>query len=166
MNNIYDMLVNGEDDLIGLIAYSLYKGHKIEFIENIENEHKRCPTKEDFEAFNVSASTEGQLDKYRDAAEKLLLTLALNTTQDAIDDKLQELNENHLQSLQAYTNSIDEKVSEKIKLSLPTWKEQIFSNLLGSFAWSLLMAVIVIIGMVIYNNYFNTIVDTIQQLLN
>lgn len=160
------MLVNGDDDLIGLIAYSLYKGHKIEFIENIENGHKRCPTTEEFEAFNMSASTEGQLEKYRDAAEKLLLTLALNTTQDAIDDKLRELNENHLQSLQAYTDSIDEKVSEKIKSSLPTRKEQIFSNLLGSFAWSLLMALIVIIGMVIYNNYFNTIVDTIQQLLN
>ena len=160
------MLVNGDDDLIGLIAYSLYKGHKIEFIENIENGHKRCPTTEEFEAFNMSASTEGQLEKYRDAAEKLLLTLALNTTQDAIDDKLQELNENHLQSLQAYTNSIDEKVSEKIKSSLPTRKQQIFSNLLGSFAWSLLVGAVVIICMVVYNNYFSIIYETVQQLID
>lgn len=160
------MLVKGDDDLIGLIAYSLYKGHKIEFIENIENGHKRCPTTEEFEAFNMSASTEGQLKKYRDAAEKLLLTLALNTTQDAIDDKLRELNENHLQSLQAYTDSIDEKVSEKIKSSLPTRKQQIFSNLVGSFVWSLLIGAVVIICMVVYNNYFNIISETVQQLID
>ncbi len=47
-NYIYKKLVNSEDDLIGLIAYGIYKKHKIEFIEQIQEELPE--TQDDHEA--------------------------------------------------------------------------------------------------------------------
>lgn len=36
---IYSKLVSANDDFVGLIAYGIYKKHKIEFIENIKIGH-------------------------------------------------------------------------------------------------------------------------------
>ena len=56
-NYIYKKLVNSEDDLIGLIAYGIYKKHKIEFIEQIQEEYKREPTDEECSSFFISSTT-------------------------------------------------------------------------------------------------------------
>lgn len=40
-NFIYKELVSADDDLVGLIAYGIYKKHKIEFITKIKREQGR-----------------------------------------------------------------------------------------------------------------------------
>lgn len=38
-NYIYEKLVTSEDDVLGLIAYGMYKQHKIEFISKIKEDN-------------------------------------------------------------------------------------------------------------------------------
>lgn len=40
-NYIYEKLVTSEDDVLGLIAYGMYKQHKIEFISKIKEDNNR-----------------------------------------------------------------------------------------------------------------------------
>ena len=78
-NNIYSLLVNDQDDLIGLVAYGLYKRHKIEFIENLPNEMDK---ETNMQAFYLSSSTPSQLGKYRNEAERLIYDIVLNSAQE------------------------------------------------------------------------------------
>ena len=38
-NFIYEQLVKSEDDLVGLVAYAIYKKHKIEFITRMKGKY-------------------------------------------------------------------------------------------------------------------------------
>ena len=80
-NFIYEKLVESEDDLVGLIAYGIYKKHKIEYITRIKEEQKREPTDEECHSFFVASTTSSQLDKYRSQAEDMLLEMAGNITE-------------------------------------------------------------------------------------
>lgn len=79
-NFIYEKLVVSEDDLVGLIAYGIYKKHKIEFITRIKEEQKREPTDEECRSFFIASTTSSQLEKYRSQAENMLLEMAGNIT--------------------------------------------------------------------------------------
>lgn len=79
-NFIYEKLVVSEDDLVGLIAYGIYKKHKIEFITRIKEEQKREPTEEECRSFFIASTTSSQLEKYRSQAENMLLEMAGNIT--------------------------------------------------------------------------------------
>lgn len=71
-NFIYEKLVKTEDDLVGLIAYGIYKKHKIEFITKIKKEQQREPTYDECKSFITASTTVSQLQHYRIQAETLL----------------------------------------------------------------------------------------------
>lgn len=77
-NFIYEKLVTAEDDVLGLIAYGIYKQHKIEFITKIKEENKREPTQEECNSFFAASTTESQLNNYRNQAEALLSETVAN----------------------------------------------------------------------------------------
>lgn len=77
-NFIYEKLVSTEDDLVGLIAYGIYKKHKIEFITKIKDEYNREPTEEECKSFSAASTTESQLKNYRGQAETLLSEMVGN----------------------------------------------------------------------------------------
>lgn len=69
---IYREIVTGDDDVVGLIAYGIYKKHKIEFITKVKNTLGREPTAEEFGSFIAASTTESQLRNYRSQAEIML----------------------------------------------------------------------------------------------
>lgn len=71
-NFIYEKLVIATDDVLGLIAYGIYKQHKIEFITKIKKEQQREPTQEECDTFFAASTTDSQLQNYRRQAETLL----------------------------------------------------------------------------------------------
>lgn len=71
-NFIYEKLVASENDLIGLLAYGLYKRHKIDFIRTFNDEHGRDPTEAEFQPFYTSSTVSNQLDRYKEQAGRLL----------------------------------------------------------------------------------------------
>jgi len=71
-NRIYEHLVEGEDDVIGLITYSLYKQDKRDWLSNWIARHGTDPTTDQVEAFIDAQMTVAQRERYRNAARQVL----------------------------------------------------------------------------------------------
>ena len=70
---IYGNLVSDEDDMLGHIAYSIYKKQKIEFIRSKANENGgNPPTNQQLKDFQEIARSDSQLDLYRTKAVNLV----------------------------------------------------------------------------------------------
>jgi hypothetical protein len=72
VNRAYEQLVSSDDDLIGLIAYSLYKKDKRDFCIGWSEQHGNAPTAEHVRAFSASVLTLGQQLRYRTAARDMI----------------------------------------------------------------------------------------------
>lgn len=90
-NFIYKQIVESEDDIIGHIAYSLYKSNKIEFIEQFKEEHEgREPEDADFETFHRTTCLERSVKGYKEMANGILqrfMTVALEEQVNHIEEK-------------------------------------------------------------------------------
>ncbi|MEQ7920018.1 hypothetical protein ABQX22_12565 [Xanthomonas sp. WHRI 1810A] len=73
-NYIYKELVADESDILGKLAYSLYKRQKIEYIQTFKEKHGNDPTDADLMAFHDVSNNASQLDGYRNQAEQLALS--------------------------------------------------------------------------------------------
>ncbi len=76
-NRVYDHLVEGGDDVIGLVTYALYKQDKREWLMSWRKEHDADPTEEQIEAFVAAQMTASQRDRYRTAARQVLDAYAM-----------------------------------------------------------------------------------------
>jgi hypothetical protein len=70
--DVYSHLIEGENDLTGIIAYSIYKREKRDWRMRWEASHGEPPTPEQTEAFVLANLTEGQKQRYRIAAKAVL----------------------------------------------------------------------------------------------
>lgn len=61
--NVFDNIVENDKDFLGLLAYALYKRHKIEWIRSHDHDNH--------DAFKQVACTAQQIEMYRDQAEQL-----------------------------------------------------------------------------------------------
>lgn len=93
----YSNLVEGENDLIGLIAYSLYKGDKMAYIRQHVVEEGRSPTEIEMLAFCRTIALPGQISSLRNKAAVLLedmneevLKVAISELQDNFKSQLTE----------------------------------------------------------------------------
>lgn len=70
-NFIYTRLVGSETDILGVIAYSVYKRQKIEYIEAIRRKHDRRPDERELASFHALTNSSTQLDSYNQQAAAL-----------------------------------------------------------------------------------------------
>lgn len=89
---IYSKLVKNESDILGHIAYSIYKSHKIAEIERLCAE-KRVDSvaDEDIEPFIKIAQTERQIQFYREHADALANAFLDSILSEALELRRQEL---------------------------------------------------------------------------
>jgi hypothetical protein len=132
-NFIYSKLVEKETDLIGHIAYSLYKKSKVDFIEKKKSEGVSL-TDEDLIPFNEFSSSEGSIESYRIKAELIM--------QSFLENVLEE-------ELKSYKEQAIEQQSEILKkiikpLTSGFWLN-FLSGLLSAFAFALILAAIAFI---------------------
>lgn len=71
-NYIYKQLVEDKTDIVGQIAYSLYKADKVEYINKFKGEHGREPNEGELKPFHDTSCLEGSLDRYKDTALSIL----------------------------------------------------------------------------------------------
>jgi len=71
-NHIYSVLVENDQDTLGIIAYSLYKRQKIEFIQSFKAKHAREPKDMDLAPFHDVSNSPTQLESYRNQASQLV----------------------------------------------------------------------------------------------
>lgn len=128
-NFIYTELVKNEDDILGIIAYSLYKRQKIEFIKGFKNKHGRDPADADLSHFHEVSNSGFQLQAYRNQADKLaqdFLTISLET---------------RAEELEQYYET---KVANEIKSYKPNYWLGVSQGVVASVIFVLLLGVLVI----------------------
>lgn len=149
-NYIYRHLVSSPEDLIGLLAYSIYKQHKIEFIEDFKKKKGCAPTDADIEGFIMSSVTPSQLEKYKESAN----TILSETVADAVQDEMERMSFD-------FQNAIEPVV----KKHSSSWFKTVLLNVLGSFVFSIILVIIFLFGYTTENNLRNktkAVVETIQ----
>ena len=85
-SGVYSLLVHSEDDLVGQVAYAIYKQHKIEKITRFSTIHKRPPTDEELSSFMENAESENQLRFYKDRAVSILKDFLEQSLTDEVDE--------------------------------------------------------------------------------
>ncbi len=90
---MFKRLVEGDNDIVGQIAYSLYKRHKCEFID------EKNPTEEELKAFISSCQTEQAISLYITSANKIFSDLMNNTFSDIVLDAKEDARNDHIKLL-------------------------------------------------------------------
>lgn len=130
-NFIYSKLVRDDDDIIGMVAYGIYKKHKIEFIESIKKEYNREPNQEEWHAFALSSNTDSQLEKYISQADNSLASFVMTSAGEQVKNAERQM----LEQYQA-----------NIKAVLPSNWKTVGLSVLGSFIFSAVITLALILG--------------------
>lgn len=69
---VFGKLVRGDDDIVGLVAYALYKQNKIDWVRAFERERGRAPSEAEFGAYIVGENTARRVATYRFLAESTI----------------------------------------------------------------------------------------------
>ena len=127
---IYSYLVNDENDLIGHIAYSIYKSEKIDYIKGRKEKGIEL-SDEDLETFNVVAATDGSIGSYRLRAEMLLQDFVSNVLDETIEEIKVDVSNKHRELLKDVVKPLETGF----------WKN-VGVNVVSSFIFALLLALI------------------------
>lgn len=96
-NYIYSQLVEDRKDIVGHIAYALYKEDKIAFIGRYKEEHGgEEPTEEDLQPFNVISSTPNSLERYKFIASDTLFEFLMDSLEEMKAEVEEDLNRHHI----------------------------------------------------------------------
>lgn len=137
-NYIYKQLVEDRGDIIGHIAYALYKEDKIEYINQFRKEHDNNePTEDDLKPFNDVSCTSGSVDKYKFVASNILQSFLENSLEETKRDIEDSINKNHIELIR--------KAIEPIKpTSLgKSYLHGILQSVIGAIIFMILMCAIV-----------------------
>lgn len=126
-NHIYDELVDSEDDIHGIISYSVYKRQKIRFIQDFIESKGDSPKDEDLQAFNNISTSPSQLEFYR--SEATILT----------ERFLADVLEADLEEREVFFSA---KVHTELSNIKPNHLLDITKSALGSFLFVLLTGVL------------------------
>lgn len=130
-HNTYGLFVKDETDLIGLVAYSLYKSHKIAFLAQQHDRTGKRATQEEVDTFCSVYNTAPQVEMLRDRASDLLEVMTGALLQDAVQ---------HINS------EYDKKLVAELKEGQGWWKS-LGQGVVGNFVFAGLLALLLFIAM-------------------
>lgn len=93
----YSTLVEDPNDLVGLIAYSLYKRDKLDFVERHRANHGCTPTTGDFRVLYQLVNTPGQIEALRTRSA----TLLEQVTEVVLEEAVQQMEQDYKAKLVA-----------------------------------------------------------------
>lgn len=136
---IFSKLVGDDSDIVGHIAYALYKTDKVSYIERFKESNKRDPTDEDLDAFHSVSSQEESVQKYRFVAAHILRDFLDNSLKESIENIERDCNSRHAEILR-----------DVIRPLLPKKKSTLFwhgvlQSVAGAFIFALIVAAFVFI---------------------
>ena len=71
-NNVFGHLVHDDRDIAGLVAYSIYKQHKLDWLRAFEGAKGRAPDDDELASYIIGEGTPRRLATYRHLAEATL----------------------------------------------------------------------------------------------
>lgn len=129
----YSALVLNDADLVGLVAYALYKRDKLKFCEKFAVKNHRETLPEELAIFIEGCNLDTRLQGYRAEAEQLLETMTEFQLEDAIEQVQRDS-----------TEKLARKLSES-----KSWGRSIAEALLGSVVVAIVWGALVL---VLYTN--------------
>lgn len=127
-NPIYSKLVEDDNDILGVLAYALYKRQKFEFIANYNAKHQKAPEAADFARFNEFSMSELQLKSYVNAAR----TLAKDFLNKSLADEAAELEKFY-----------KEEADRKIRRAKPSFWFGVWQGVVASFIFAIIVGTLV-----------------------
>ena len=127
-HSTFSSLVQDDDDLVGHVAYALYKREKLKFCEAESKRTGNPVTQEAIGVFILSCGLDSRIASYRSEAERLLEQMTEYVLADAVKEFRAEEQEHFVR-----------KISEG-----KSWKRAIAENFIGSVVVALVWALIVI----------------------
>lgn len=138
-NVIYSHLVRGGNDIVGHIAYSLYKSEKIAYIENFKaNNSGKEPDEMDLKPFHDATCIQSRLNSYRKQATEYLKLFMEYTTEARIQELEDDIKANHVATLRGIVSEIGAKVVDEVKPK--SFYYGVLQSIVGAFCFALLMA--------------------------
>lgn len=131
-NQIYTKLVTDNTDIIGLVAYGIYKRHKLNFCTQFRDEYGRQPSHEECRVFYSTTNASDQLNQYRKTAEDIVSDIVMNTSLSEIQSFEEEM-------LRDYEEKIGNAVRSNVPTSLKTFLYGIFASIGGAIIYAGLM---------------------------
>lgn len=129
---MYNKVVHDDADIIGHIAYSMYKDEKIRFIENFKKEHNGGhPTEEDIKYFNDINSTDSSIERYRFSASLVLQSFLDSSLSETINSIETDMNQRHLEEMKGI-----------LKPVRSFWKG-VGQSIVGAFAFMLIICLLI-----------------------
>lgn len=153
-NYIYSKLVKDQNDVVGMLAYSIYKQHKIEFIEDFKKKKNAAPTDSDIENFIMSSVTQSQLEKYRESANAVLSEIVAKSVQT---------------ELMSVDYEVQKAVEPVVKKHSCSSGKTICLNIVASFIFSIILVIIFILGYTTESGLrekTKAVIETIQGIPN
>lgn len=147
-NFIYKQLVEKESDILGNIAYSLYKADKIKFIEDFKAKNGgKEPTEADFQPFHNTCCMDANIKRYK--------MQALNILQGFLDDTLSSTTKQIEDDLERNFRKELSEITGKVTGKSFCWN--VLQNIVGAFAFMLIMCLLVFLLKFSENQYTFTI---------
>lgn len=120
-------------NLESIVAYTIYKKHKIDFIDQIKLRYQRDPNEQEWETFHTQCELESSLKGYRDQATLVvsdLLNVALTSEIAALEDQalLDSKVKAQLEIVENKVNTINGYLTEKQGASW--WFSEVGKNFL------------------------------------
>jgi len=116
--------------MIGHIAYSLYKLHKVQYIEQFKADNNKTPKESDLKPFHDVSCLDSSIERYREQATIILQEWA-GATLDQQAEAMEKDYESHLQKI--------------IKPLKTKWWVALLQSFLGAFFFSLFLAAVAFI---------------------
>ncbi len=134
--SIFSKLVQNDNDMIGHIAYSLYKAEKVRFISEYKEENKvDIVPDEVVQGFAVGRESQTCLDHYRGMAESIL--------QDFMGGSFDDMSE---QVISEVTERLTKHIDDNVTPDLPkkeSWGVKFLNGCLQSIGGAIALSVIV-----------------------
>ncbi|WP_298772680.1 hypothetical protein [uncultured Shewanella sp.] len=123
-HRIFDEIIEGDDDFVGMIAYAIYKQEKIKWINVQYEKTGSYPVKDEIDRyFHDVASTPDSLARYRQQAEDIVNKFTQLSLFEELDEYKKQLRDDHI------IKSIEEKL---YKGKAKTIFENVISGLVAS----------------------------------
>lgn len=132
-NFIYEELVTDRNDILGHIAYSIYKQDKIDFIKS-KNQSGIEFGDEVIQSFHEISSSDSSIESYKMKAEIVMQAFFQNTISEISIDMEEKLKDNHIGLLK-----------ETIRPLTSGFLKNVFAGLISAFIFALILAAIAFI---------------------
>ena len=134
-NFLYKSLVKDERDVVGHIAYALYKDSKIKHIEQFKADHDGSePSEDDLEHFHRFSCQEDQIERYQIQASTILQDFLANTLAETTAQIEEQTRQRHFDTIQQIVSASENRIKPK------SFLYGVGQSALGSFILMLALA--------------------------